>query len=724
MEYLAHIAGDGRKQTVAEHASGTAELAARFAASFGASEDARLAGWLHDAGKLTAGFQNRLHGGPPVDHSTAGAKEALARQAAPVALAIAGHHGGLPDAGHPRGDKAEDTTLFGRVKRELPVDRDALRALPVPTASRPSWLGQGLLQNDFYTRMLFSALVDADFQDTQNFMDGTAAPRGMHDSIPALLKRVRGRAADYLSYKPAAAEKQTKIAVMRQRNAVLRACLERGAAYPQGLYTLTVPTGGGKTFSSLAFALEHAAAAGKERIIYVIPYTSIIDQTVSVFSEILGEENVLAHYAGVDYQTTEPENMTDAQYKKLLASENFDAPVVVTTAVAFFESIYSNRSSRCRKLHNLANSVLIFDEAQTLPPDYLMPCLSAITQLVRDYRATAVLCTATQPTLKPIFESVGFSLPIRELCPDTAALFQTLKRTTIAPVGTITPEALSLRLCSHEQVLCVVNLRSTAQELFCALPAEGSYCLTTMLCAHDRRKQIEEIRGRLRNQLPCRVVSTSLIEAGVDVDFPTAYREECGLDSLLQTAGRCNREGKNPAEESLVHPFQLEGKRPPAVMAKPISAARFAARHNDELSSPEAIGCYFDELFRLKGTDVLDKKQILPSIRTGISGCMLPFAQIAERFHLIETPTRSIYIPIGEGRALCERLRTGGVSRSLLRRLGLFCVACYEPHFRALDDAGALAVLPDGSAILEDLSKYDEKTGLMLRVETGIGYCI
>lgn len=724
MEYLAHIAADGREQSFEEHAAGTAELAARFAASFGAAEDARLAGWLHDVGKLSPGFQKRLHGGPPVDHSTAGAKEAFARQALSAAAAIAGHHSGLPDVGHPR-DGSENTTLFGRVKHDPPVDRDALNALPVPSASRPEWLDQGnFLQNDFYTRMLFSALVDADFQDTQTFMEGAAAPRGIHATIPELLEKVRQKAADYLRYEPNAGDSQTNIAVMQQRNSVLRACMECGAARSPGLYTLTVPTGGGKTFSSLAFALEHAAANGKERVIYVIPYTSIIDQTVSVFSKLLREENVLAHYAGVDYQLAEPQDMTDAQYQKLLASENFDAPIVVTTAVAFFESIYSNRSSRCRKLHNLANSVLIFDEAQTLPPDYLRPCLSAITRLVQDYRSTAVLCTATQPTLEPIFASLGAPTPIQELCPDTGKLYQALKRTTIVPLGMTSPEALCTRLRTHDQALCVVNLRSTAQELFRALPPEGSYCLTTLLCAHDRRAQLDEIRDRLDKGLPCRVVSTSLIEAGVDVDFPTAYREECGLDSLLQTAGRTNRNGKRPAGESFVYSFRLEGRRSPVMMAKPISAAQFAARHNEDLASPEAIRFYFNELFRLKGPDALDTKQILPAIESGLSGCMLPFAQIAERFHLIETPTRPVYIPIDEGRALCERLRAGAVSRALMRRLGLFCVSCYTPHFQALDDAGALTVLPDGSAILNDLSKYDEKTGLALQVETGIGYCI
>ena len=222
---------------------------------------------------------------------------------------------------------------------------------------------------------------------------------------------------------------------------MLRACIDGGRTLPPGLYTLTVPTGGGKTFSSLAFALEQAAAQKMDRVIYVIPYTSIIDQTVSVFSDLLGAENVLAHYAGTEYQLAEPEEMTGAQYRKLLASENWDAPVIVTTAVQFFESLYSNRPSRCRKLHNIAGSVVIFDEAQTIPIDYLLPCLSAIAQLVQFYHTTAVLCTATQPAVAPLLKQLSpLTLAVREICPHTEALYTALRRTTPADLGCIRPD--------------------------------------------------------------------------------------------------------------------------------------------------------------------------------------------------------------------------------------------------------------------------------------------
>ena len=718
MKYLAHIANDQREQTIAEHLHGTAELAAKFAAAFGAEADGRFTGLLHDIGKYTSGFQKRLDGGPPVDHSTAGAQEAFSQHGnAPAALAIAGHHSGIPDAGNVH-DPPNEPTLLGRIKRPCAPDPAWAQEISVPVSTPPAWLSANdLLQNAFYTRMLYSCLVDADFQDTQHFMDGAPPPRGGGASPAELLKRVRVKAQHFLSA-------QQPSAVAQQRNAALRACMEHGQAWEQGLYTLTIPTGGGKTFASLAFALEHAAKQNMERVIYVIPYTSIIDQTVETFSELLGEENVLAHYAGVDYQMAEPDEMTPEQYRKLLASENWDAPVVVTTAVQFFESLYANRSSRCRKLHNIANSVVIFDEAQTIPSDYLLPCLSAIAQLVQNYHTTAVLCTATQPALGPLFSQLAPQLSMQEICPHTDALYQALRRTTLANLGTISCDALCGHLCAHEQVLCVVNRRSTAQELFAVLPPDGSYCLTTLLCAADRRRQIREIRARLNDGLPCRVVSTSLIEAGVDVDFPAAYREQCGLDSLLQTAGRCNREGKRSAAESIVYRFCLEDKPAPAMLAKNISALTFAARRNPDLASPQAIEAYFSELYRIRGERALDKKGILSALQSGISGCLLPFAQVAEVFHLIETPTKTVYLPIGDGAPLCAHLQRGECSRALLRQLGIYSVACYAPQFDALDTAGALELLPDGSAILTDLSKYDAKTGLTLNIETGCGLFI
>ena len=303
-------------------------------------------------------------------------------------------------------------------------------------------------------------------------------------------------------------------------------------------------------------------------------------------------------------------------------------------------------------------------------------------------------------------------------------MYSALRRTEIRDLGSISTDELCSRLQAHEQVLCVVNRRKTAQELYAALPYSGSYCLTTLLCAADRKRQIDEIRARLDAGMPCRVVSTSLIEAGVDVDFPVAYREQCGLDSLLQTAGRCNREGRNEPADSLVYRFRLDGQAAPQMLAQNISAMNYAARRHADLSSPVAIKAYFNELFNLCSPDLLDKKHILSMIENGVSGCMLPFAQVAEQFKLIETPTRTVYLPLGDGAELCRQLRDGKMSRGLLRRLGVYSVECYDAQFKALDRSGALELLPDGSAILIDMTKYDPKTGLALDAETGVGLFI
>ena len=259
----------------------------------------------------------------------------------------------------------------------------------------------------------------------------------------------------------------------------------------------------------------------------------------------------MEHHSGVDYSAKEDDE--PAAYRKALAAENWDAPVVVTTSVQFFESLYGNHASQCRKLHNIANSVVIFDEAQNLPVPYLRPCVAAIAQLVQHYRAAAVLCTATQPALQPLFDDLAPGLKIKELCPDPKEQYQAFRRTTLKMRGELEQSQLGAELAELEQVLCIVNRRKTAQELYNNLPKEGSYCLTTLLYPAHRKQLLQEIRDRLKNGLPCRVVSTSLIEAGVDVDFLTVYREEAGLDSILQAAGRCNREGRRSAEQSLVH---------------------------------------------------------------------------------------------------------------------------------------------------------------------------
>lgn len=707
---LAHVSEDGmRNQSILSHLEGTAVIAERFAKSFGGQEQARTAGLLHDIGKYSDGFQKRLKGGKKVDHSTAGAKVAMAQKQPEVAFAIAGHHSGLPDGGS-KTDTMDSPTLCGRLKKPV-EDCDLWKSeVNLPSSVTRPPIAQDGFSVSFYTRMLYSCLVDADFLDTEAFMQGKAR-KGNYASMGQMLERLK----EYISLWWAA-----ETALNQKRCEILRQCFERGKKESEGLFTLTVPTGGGKTVSSLAFALSHAVAAGKERVIYVIPYTSIIDQTAEVFRKVVGEENVIEHHSGADFSV--PEGEADPTlYRKALATENWDAPLIVTTSVQFFESLYANRPSRCRKLHNLANSVIIFDEAQTLPVPYLRPCVAAIAQLVQFYHSTAVLCTATQPVLQPLFDELASGLVSREICPDTENLYQFFRRTTLISAGIKTEKELLSQLGSVPQGLCVVNRRATAQELYQGLEEEGRFCLTTLLCPADRKRLLEEIRQRLTDGMPCRVVSTSLIEAGVDVDFPAVWREEAGLDSILQTTGRCNREGKRATEDSKVTIFSLESQTVPAMIQQNVDATRSVFSRFDDPAEPAAIESYFQFFLTLKGNAALDSQNVLEAFHHGMQGVLFPFSSVAEKFHLIENQTVTIYLPVGEGAELVNQLKLGYATRSLYHRLGQYSVNVYPDHLKNLLDAGAAEPVGDGNYILTDTTLYDNLTGLSLDVETGKG---
>ena len=711
MTYLAHIAGDGRKQTAAEHLNGTAERCALFAAPFGAEELGRLAGLSHDLGKYSMEFQRRLDNGPKVDHATAGAF-ACWRMGQPLAaFAAAGHHGGLPDGGT-QGDSPDAGTFLGRMKRAerggLPDCSPWTEEIALPSPAPPP-CGTEPLSQIFFTRMLFSCLTDADFLDTEAFMDGS--PRPEH---PAPLDDLWERLQRHISgWFPPQGELNSR------RCAVLEQCIRMGKTQPPGLFTLTVPTGGGKTVASLAFALAQARARarGLRRIIYVIPYTSLIEQTAQEFRTILGAENVLEHHSNAAYEIDA--EATPKTVRLAQAAENWDMPVVVTTAVQFFESLYANRPSQCRKLHNLAGSVILFDEAQLLPLPCLRPCVHAIAQLVQHYGASAVLCTATQPALGPLFAEFLPGRPAVELCPPELCPPESFRRVCFRQAGRLDWDTLSGQLQQHEQVLCVVNSRKSAQEIFTRLSGEGNFHLSTLMYPAHRRAKLEEIRRRLREGLPCRVISTSLIEAGVDVDFPAVFREEAGLDSILQAAGRCNREGKRPVSESIVTLFRGEAA-PPPLFQTAIGAGRMVLEQYDDIASREAIQAYFHTLLELKGAEAQDIYGILPKIRTEL----FPFQSVAERFHMIDSPTRTVYIPLGAGAELVGRLRAGERSRALFRQLGQYGVSIYENHFAALDQAGDLERLEDGSAILATLSLYSEETGLSLEADCGKAFFV
>lgn len=708
--YLGHCTEDGRQQPLLEHLEGTARRAAEFAAAFGAGEWGRLLGTVHDIGKYSDKFQRRIRGEPvSVDHSTAGAQRLSQMGNQIGAYCVAGHHGGLPDGGH-RIDDSSQPTLAGRLKRPVePYEAfwEEVKLPPVSSFRPPQVLGKGGFTLAFWTRMLFSCLVDADFLDTEAFMRGEAPPRGGGDSIDELLGRLEAYIAPWWN---------PKSELNRARCAILQGCLEAGAREAPGLFTLTVPTGGGKTVASLAFALRHAKAHGKRRVVYVIPYTSIIEQTAAVFRGFLGEENVLEHHSNVEY---DDESTPEAERKKL-AAENWDMPIVVTTAVQFFESLFASKTSRCRKLHNLADSVIIFDEAQTLPPAYLRPCLRAIAELTVNYGASSVLCTATQPALGPLLAEISPALQPRELCPPVdLAIF---RRVQFRHLGQLTDDELAGRLNSHLQALCIVSTRKQAQAVYQLLQTQpGSFHLSTLMTPQHRGAILEEIRRRLQEGLPCRVVATSLIEAGVDVDFPVVYRAEAGLDSEIQAAGRCNREGRRGLEESFVYLFKPDETYTahlPASLLLPLKTAQAQTQDFERLDAAQNIESYFTALYKLSG-EVAASKEVVDAFEEAPVG-FYPFAGVAQGFHLIGPETRAVLIPQGEeGAALAQRLRQGERSRALFRKAGRHSVNIYPGHFEALLNIGALEALDEGAAILTDLSLYKEETGLALIAEAG-----
>lgn len=705
---LAHGATDEHPegQSIEAHLKGTGELAETFAAEFGAAANGKLCGLAHDIGKYSDEFQLRLRGGKKVDHATAGAIECFKIKAAFEAVCVIGHHSGLPNVGHKDADTTESQTFFGRKLRAeqggIPDYRKNWNghiALP-QDYFRPS--GRGFA-TAFYIRMLYSCLVDADYIDTETFMNGDAG-RGNYEPLSALCDKLTAYISKWNN-------PTRKIDILRQK--ILNSCIEKASA-PRGIFSLTVPTGGGKTVASMAFALNHAVANSMKRIIYVIPYTSIIEQNAKVFRDILGQENVVEHHSSVSYELSE--NADELEYRSALATENWDAPVIVTTAVQFFESLYANRSSKCRKLHNIANSVIIFDEAQMIPSNNLRPCVAAIAELVRAYNATAVLCTATQPAIDEMLLEYSKKESVVELCPDVDGMFEKFRRTSFEKEGRLTTDELVSRLESQQQVLCIVNTRKFAQEVYEALPSEGRFHLSTLMCPVHRKQKLDEIRERLKSGKTCRVVSTSLIEAGVDVDFPRVFREMAGLDSILQAAGRCNREGKRSAESSIVTVFESENKVN-KLIAVNRDAAEETVRDWTQPNTTSTIERYFKAYRDFLRND--DKSGVITASEKGISGCGLPFEWIAKEFKLIDQNTFAVYIPIGEGKELVSRLREGERSRGLYRRAGMYSVSVYQNQFDSLINAGAAEPFGEDAAFLTDCSLYSDEKGLSTDVDGG-----
>ena len=685
-------------QTLKNHAENVAALAAQFAEPFGAAAIARYTALLHDLGKYSEPFQNRLRGGKRVDHATAGAKEAITRWKMTgklMAYCIAGHHAGLANGS---GEGHNRSTLKERLAADIPALNPVWQAeiplpekIPLPPLkSNPKYPG---FAQAFFTRMLYSCLVDADYLDTEAFyarLDGKTVARGGYPALGALqqafnqhLQNVRADA------KENSEGGQAKL--NRLRSDILDHAQQQ-AALPPGLFTLTVPTGGGKTYTSMAFALEHARQHGQRRIIYVIPFTSIIEQNAAAFRDAfgdLGEAAVLEHHSTFDDRKLQERDTRD---KLRHATENWDAPIVVTTAVQFFESLFADRSSRCRKLHNIANSVIILDEAQMLPLHLLRPVMAAIDELARNYRCTAVMCTATQPAIDAKHGFYGGFSDVREIAPDPARLYTALRRTTVRHIGNQSDAELLEHLTAQPQLLIIVNNRRHARSLYdSAKPLDGVYHLTTLMCAEHRSEVLKTIRARLKAGAPCRLIATSLIEAGVDVSFPRLMRAEAGADSIAQAAGRCNRENLRTADESEVLIFRPEEQwKAPPELATYAACMRETLRNDGDLLAPEAMIAYFRRVYDLSD---LDKHHILEMLKN--AGSDFPFQTIAEKSRVIESNHMlPLLIPYdANAEAHINALEHADTIGGLLRQLQRYTVQVPESALKILFGKGRVNVI-------------------------------
>lgn len=716
--FIAHKTEDGRVQTIEEHQKGTGEIAAGFADAFGARDAGGFIGNGHDIGKFSIEFLNRIYDhGPPCDHSTAAGYE--------VALMVlhhngagenhnmlgnlmASHHTGLMDLGS-RSVPSDDSyvnrinkAISGKIPDYKKFWNGSLGELP----SLPDF-GNEKYWKYFYGKFLYSCLIDGDRTDTEIFMRGEKRSHA-HDTIPDLMRILE----EYLS---SGKFSNPGNELNRIRCSIIEQC-RNAASGAKGIYSMTVPTGGGKTLSSMLFALRHAAEHKMDRVIYVIPYTSIIEQTAGIFKRIFGGRNVLEHHSNM-------EEIDSDDNGGIGVSENWDVPIVVTTSVQFFESLYGYSPSVNRKVHNIANSVIIFDEAQQIPVENLVPCVNAIAEIAKHFRSTAVLCTATQPYIGEDFKNAG--VPVTEIVPKELSGQKVFSRTTFHPVcledksyKKCSPEEVAEMLSRHRQVLCIVNTREEALRIYNCMDGEGVYHLSALMHAEDRSRTIAIIKKQLEDkEKVCRVVSTSLIEAGVDIDFPIVYRELSGLDSILQAAGRCNREGKRSREDSLVYIFCSDSN---AVSTDINIRAECMVDITKEID-PEyftdgtCIADYFRMLyFRLnKNENVIDKM-----IRDDGTHC---FRTIGKEFRMIKDLSNTVYIPDEACAEEMERLIAGTARMEDMRKLNRFIVKASLWQCKGLLESGYIKKCEtlEGAYILADRSGYSHKTGLIMNAPKG-----
>lgn len=721
----------GRAQTdwelLDKHLYEVGVAAAANASPFGAEAWATILGQCHDLGKASDDFQDYLRASNPsdaqdagveegslkrVNHSTFGARyvaKAIGGIAGQMlAFCVAGHHGGLPNESS-SDDAKQAGTLRVRLDESISIPRvsDPKLALIAPVVPwKPSSAQDAAFQLAFFTRMLFSCLVDADRACTEAFCNPMQSEerRKPRPSMRAMQERVIAHLAEL---QRGALETEVNLC----RRDVLQQCRMAATSNP-GFFSLQVPTGGGKTLSSLAFALEHAAVHSHRRVVVAIPFTSIIEQTADVYRKALGP---LSAQALVEHHTNlQPTHDTRANQ---FATENWDAPLIVTTNVQLFESLFAAATSPCRKLHRLARSIIILDEAQTLPVELLEPTLAALRELVLNYGCTVVLCTATQPALERRSDFPLGLEDVRPIIADPSRLFRTLKRVEVRHVGPLGDDKLAGLLREQPRALCIVNTRRHAAQLFDALSAlsEPGSCfhLSTLMCGKHRRDRLKQIRA-LANAGPCRVVSTQLIEAGVDLDLPVVYRAAAGFDSIAQAAGRCNREGLLPMGYTYV--FDAETLPPPGLLRDGAQVARELFPRFPDPLLPEAIEAYFRQYY-WKGRDRWDSKKIQQMMQIDWirKRALFQFRDIADAYRLIRDPQFPILVPYdSESASFSGALLGGHIEFLPVRQLQPYLVSVPERTLRGMEASGMVQAHSSGVRVLLRKDAYTDAKGLTL----------
>ena len=712
-------------QELKQHLEGTAKLSAKFASAFGSEQWGYLAGLWHDLGKYSPAFQQYIYASGDfdahiedskpgrVDHSTAGALLAVRdfkEIGTILAYLVAGHHAGLADY---------ESDVSGKSSLSQRLTQHGLLSDVLQAGMPPEIIDQAIPKDGpspgadpaFWVRLLFSCVVDADFLDTEAFLSpGKASIRAKYRELSELLPSF----TEYMR-KMTYGSKRTK--VNNIRNEILAQCVE-SAAQPPGKYTLTVPTGGGKTLASMGFALHHAVKYNMKRIIYVIPYTSIIEQTAAQFRDIFGDE-IIEHHSNLDIA-----DYTKETARSRLACENWDAPIIVTTSVQFFESLFASRPSRCRKLHNIVNSIVVLDEVQLLPPEFLNPILKMLNELQEHYGVTLLLSTATQPAFAP-HKTLDFDfkgLPdMKEIIENSLELYAQLNRVSIkVPQNLDEPQtwdSLAVDLIKQESVLCIVNRRDDCRKLWAKMPA-GTYHLSALMCGAHRSEKIAEIKDRLKKHIPTRVISTQLVEAGVDLDFPVVYRALAGLDSIAQAAGRCNREGILPEKGEVVI-FVPPSETPIGVLRQAAQIGKsLLQQDHDDILAPNHFEAFFKELYWLQG-DRLDKYGILSDLQMS-HDFHCSFRTAAKKFQLID---ESYYAPVvvqyGEGKQLIKQLYRTKPDRELYRKLQRYIVNIPRYLHNNMLVNNIICEIHPGLFIQNLPSFYNDQLGLLIEKANG-----